>query len=437
MANESSAWFTHDRFGMFIHWGLYALPARHEWVMNYERMQQNNYETYFNHFEPDLYDPQSWVAKAKAAGMKYVVLTTKHHEGFCLWDTKLSDFKAPNTLAARDLVRPFVDAVRAAGLKVGFYHSLIDWHHPDFHIDGLHPDRDKEHEAGVNAGRDMGRYRDYLHGQVRELLTDYGRIDYLFFDFTYKGDPNGEVWGAKGSDDWGSEQLLSLCRELQPGILVNDRLGIPGDFVTPEQYQPSGPMVVDGEEIVWEACQTLNGSWGYFRDNSNYKSPDLLVRMLVDGVSKNGNLLLNVGPTARGEFEAEAVDSLAKIGEWMRVHSRSIYGAGASAFTPPPDARYTQRGNRLYLHLLAWPFEHVNLPGLAGKVEYAQLLNDASEVLMHEIDPNAVGLYTGMGAQPPGTLTLTLPVVRPNVLLPVVELFLTPQAQSGTPYLAL
>lgn len=425
MANDSSQWFTHDRFGMFIHWGLYALPARHEWVMNYERISKDAYEKYFDYFEPDLYDPETWASAAKDAGMKYVVLTTKHHEGFCLWDTKLTDYKAPNTMAGRDLVRPFVDAVRAAGLKVGFYHSLIDWHHPDFLVDGRHPNRDAEDAEQQNIGRDMEKYREYLHGQVRELLTDYGRIDYLFFDFSYKGDPRGEVWGAKGRDDWGSEELLAMCRELQPGILVNDRLDIPGDFVTPEQYQPSGPMTVDGKEVLWEACQTLNGSWGYFRDNDNYKSPDLLVRMLVDGVSKNGNLLLNVGPTGRGVFEDEAVDSLSQIGKWMRFHSRSVYGAGASSFTPPPDARYTQRGNRLYLHLFAWPFEHVNLPGLAGKVEYAQLLNDASEVFMEEIDPNAVGLYTGVGAQAPGTLTLTLPVVRPEVMVPVVELFLT------------
>lgn len=419
-----TAWFTHSRFGMFIHWGLYALPARHEWVMNFERIPTEEYEKYARFFDPDLYDPVAWAQCAKAAGMKYVVLTTKHHEGFCLWDSSLTDYKATNTPYGRDLVAPFVEAVRAAGLKVGFYHSLLDWHHPDFTIDGRHPRRDDPDTAEQNEGRDMARYRAYLHGQVRELLTRYGRIDYMFYDFSYENDPHGEVWGGKGKHDWASEELLALTRELQPGIIVNDRLGIPGDFVTPEQYQPAGPMRVDGREVVWEACQTLNGSWGYFRDNANFKSPDLLIRMLVDGVSKNGNLLLNVGPTGRGTLDPAAVDTLAAIGDWMRLHSRSIYGAGASDFTPPADARYTQRGNRLYLHLFAWPFEHVHLPGLAGRVEYAQLLNDASEVGMREIDPALPAQNTGIGGQPRGTLTLTLPVLKPNVAVPVVELFL-------------
>lgn len=424
MTLETTDWFTEARFGMFVHWGLYALPARHEWVMNFERIKTADYEKYARYFDPDLYDPVAWVAAAKNAGMKYVVLTTKHHEGFCLWDSSLTDYKATNTPYGRDLLRPFVEAVREAGLKVGLYHSLLDWHHPDFLVDGRHPRRDDADADEQNAGRDMSRYREYLHGQVRELLTDYGRIDYLFYDFSYKNDPHGEVWGAKGSDDWGSEELLALTRELQPGILVNDRLGIPGDFVTPEQYQPSGPMTQNGNPVVWEACQTLNGSWGYFRDNQNFKSPDLLVRMLIDGVSKDGNLLLNVGPTARGELDPAAVSSLSAMGEWMRLHARSIYGAGASAFTPPPDARYTQRGSRLYLHLFAWPFEHVHLPQLAGKVEYAQLLNDASEIEMREIDPSLPAHNTGIGGQPAGTLTLRLPVRRPDVAVPVVELFL-------------
>jgi alpha-L-fucosidase len=183
-------------------------------------------------------------------------------------------------------------------------------------------------------------------------------------------------------------------------------------------------MEVDGVPVTWEACQTINGSWGYFRDNQNNKAVDLLIRMLIDGVSKNGNLLLNVGPTARGNLDPIALSTLAGIGDWMRLHARSIYGAGASSFRPPPDARYTQRGNRLYLHLFAWPFENVHLPGLAGKVDYAQLLNDASELTFREIPPDLKPLNTGLGGQPAGTLTLSLPVVRPDVAVPVVELFL-------------
>ncbi|MFE3828441.1 alpha-L-fucosidase [Streptomyces sp. NPDC059092] len=424
------AWFTEDRFGMFIHWGLYSLPARHEWVKNHERTKDAEYEKYFRHFEPDLFDPTEWARAAKKAGMRYVVLTTKHHDGFCLWDSRLTDYTSMNTPIGKDLVREFVDAVRAEGLRVGFYHSLIDWHHPDFTIDGHHPRRDDAPEEieRLNEGRDMDRYRAYLHGQVEELLTGYGTIDYLFYDFSYKQDDHHDVWNGKGAEDWGSEELLALTRRLQPEIVVNDRLDIPGDLVTPEQYQPDRPMEADGVPVVWEACQTLNGSWGYDRDNVNVKSVDLLVRMLVDGVSNNGNMLLNVGPTGRGEFDATAVTALEGIGEWMRRHARSIRGAGPAPFRAPADTRYTQRGNRLYLHLFAWPFEHLHLPDLGGKVAYAQLLNDASEIPFREIDPSVKALTTGLGGQPAGTLTLTLPIIRPDVAVPVVELFLKEDA---------
>ncbi|MCU1584228.1 MAG: alpha-L-fucosidase [Microbacteriaceae bacterium] len=430
MPPSNPDWFRHDRFGMFVHWGLYSLAARHEWVMNRERTSVEEYERYARFFDPDLYDPADWAARAKAAGMRYVVLTTKHHEGFCLWNTRLTDYSVMNTPAARDLVAPFVEAVRAAGLKVGFYHSLLDWHHPDFTVDGHHPLRDGDVER-LNVGRDMANYRKYLHGQVRELLTDYGTIDYLFFDFSYPPESGHGVAGGKGAADWDSEELLAMVRELQPGIVVNERLDIPGDFMTPEQYQPTGPIMSEGVPVAWEACQTLNGSWGYDRDNEDYKSPDLLIRMLIDGVSKDGNLLLNVGPTARGSLDPHAIRSLDAVGEWMRVHSRSIYGAGSAEFTPPPDARYTRRGNRLYLHLFAWPFQHVHLPGLAGRVEYAQLLNDASEIHMREITEDTPGLYTAVGGQPPLTLTLTLPVRRPDVAVPVIEIFLREPEPAG------
>ncbi|PRB40668.1 alpha-L-fucosidase [Arthrobacter sp. MYb23] len=417
-------WFEEARLGMFVHWGLYALPARHEWVMNQEETTVEEYSKYFQRFDPDLYDPREWARAARDAGMKYVVLTTKHHDGFCLWDSALTDYKATNTPAGRDLIAPYVEALRAEGLRVGFYHSLIDWHHPDFTIDGVHPQRNAADVESLNAGRDMARYREYLHGQVRELLSNYGTIDYLFFDFSYADTRISEFWGGKGSDDWDSEKLLAMVRELQPGIVVNDRLGIPGDLVTPEQYQPTEPMMLDGEAVTWEACQTLNGSWGYHRDNLNYKTVDLLIRMLVDGVSNGGNLLLNIGPTGRGSIDPRALTSLEGIGEWMKLHSRSIYGAGPAPFTAPQDTRYTQRGNRLYVHLFAWPFEYIHLPGLAGKVEYAQLLNDASEVFLKEVDPDQEAFNTIPGGQPPGTLTVKLPVQRPDVAVPVLELYL-------------
>jgi alpha-L-fucosidase len=416
-------WFVHDRFGMFIHWGIYALPARHEWVKNRERIRDGDYQRYFDHFYPDLYDPAAWARQARSAGMTYVVVTTKHHDGFCLWDSALTDYKVTNTPWGKDLLRPLVDAFRADGLKIGFYHSLIDWHHPEFPIDGLHPMRDDVAFREAQKHRDIRNYVTYLHDQTRELLTQFGTIDIMWFDFSYAD----RDWGwsrGKGKDDWQSERLMAMVRELQPSIIVNDRMGIGGDVKTPEQYQPRGWLQLDGKPVVWEACQTLNGSWGYDRDNLDWKSTEMLVRMLIDAVSKGGNMLLNVGPNARGEFEPRALERLRGIGDWMRLHNRSIYGCTASDFVPPPDCRYTQNGHRLYLHVFAWPFRHLHLDGLAGRVDYAQLLNDASEIKMLAIDPQQQAQNTTMGGLPPSTLTLELPVQQPPVAVPVIELFL-------------
>jgi alpha-L-fucosidase len=400
-------WFVHDRFGLFIHWGLYALPARHEWVKNREQIPDSVYDKYFKHFNPDLYDPKEWARAAKNAGMKYFVVTSKHHEGFCLWDSKLTDYKATNTPIKKDLLRPMVEAFREEGLKIGFYHSLIDWHHPEFPVDGIHPQRNDKEFREKEKNRDIKKYAEYLHGQTRELLTQYGKIDIIWFDFSYSSHADG----GKGKDDWQSEKLMAMVRELQPNIIVNDRLEIGGDIKTPEQVQPREWVKVDGKPVVWEACQTLNGSWGYDRDNMDWKSVDMLVQMLIDTVSKGGNLLLNVGPTGRGQFDPKALDRLAGIGEWMKLHSRSIYGASQSEFPTPRDCRLTQKDDRLYVHVFTWPFKHLHLDGMAGKVEYAQLLNDASEIRMQE-------------SQDTGVLTLNLPIQKPNVVVPVIELFL-------------
>jgi alpha-L-fucosidase len=416
-------WFVHDRFGMFIHWGLYALPARHEWIKNRERITDEDYRKYFDHFDPDLYDPAAWARAAREAGMRYVVLTTKHHEGFCLWDSRYTDYKVTNTPYGRDLLTPFVDACRAEGLRVGFYHSLIDWHHPDFPVDRIHPMRD---DAGFRArekGRDVTRYAEYLHNQVRELLTGYGDIACMFFDFSYPGDD------GKGRDDWQSEKLLAMVRELQPGCLVNDRLDlldVPGgwDYRTPEQVMiREGLQDENGRPILWEACQTFSGSWGYHRDETTWKSVEQLVQMLVDTVSKGGNVLLNVGPTARGEFDRRAMDRLSGMGEWMRRHARSIYGCGPApaGFSAPQDCRLTYAANthRLYVHVFNWPIRTLHLDGLAGRIEYAQLLHDGSEVHYREQDPHLA--HWGSKS---GSITIELPVPKPDAVVPVIELFL-------------
>ncbi|HZP82408.1 MAG TPA: alpha-L-fucosidase [Chthonomonadaceae bacterium] len=417
-------WFTHDRFGMFIHWGLYALPARHEWVKSMERIDTATYEKYFKHFDPDLYDPTLWAKAAADAGMKYFVITTKHHEGFCLWDTALTDYKATNTPYGKDLLRPMVEAFRGQNLKVGFYHSLLDWHHPDYTVDTHHPMRDNADYIAQDKNRDITRYVEYLHGQTRELLTQFGKVHIIWFDFSVGP---SEKFPGKGKDVWQSEKLIKMVRELQPGILINDRLEIDQDIKTPEQYMPREWVRVNGQPVVWEACHTFSGSWGYHRDEESWKSVEMLVKMLIESVSKGGNLLLNVGPTGRGEFDARALDRLSGIGEWMKRHSRAIYGCtqAPDEFPCPQDCRYTYNPEkkRLYLHIFSWPFRHLHLDGMAQHVEYAQLLNDASEIKMLKRVPEAS--YGAMKESREETLlTLELPVKPPNVTVPVVELFL-------------
>lgn len=418
-----TSWFVHDRFGMFLHWGLYALPARHEWVKSYEEIDDEHYQPYFDHFNPDLYDPREWARMARAAGMKYVVLTAKHHEGFCLWDSQYTDYKVTNTPYGKDLLKPYVEAFRAEGLRVGFYYSLIDWHHPDFPIDIFHPLRNRPDVAELNRGRDMRRYAAYMRNQVRELLTDYGRIDVIWFDFSYPERPYNGLPG-KGQADWESQDLLDLARELRPEIIVDNRLDLPrdqADIYTPEQFQPREWVQVNGQPVVWEACHTFSGSWGYHRDETTWKSPEQLVKLLVNTVALGGNLLMNVGPTARGLFDARAQAALGVYSEWMRLHSRAIYGCTQSAHRAPADCRFTQNGDRLYLHIFSWPFRHLHLDGFAGKVAYAQLLHDASEIKMLEPGKHHEWSIAEVASD---TLTLDLPVNKPDVLVPVIELFL-------------
>lgn len=421
MTQDRTAWFANDRFGMFVHYGLYSIPARHEWVMNYEQIDRDVYARYAERFDPDLFDARLIARTAKDAGARYAVLTAKHHEGFCLWQTETTAFSAP-AVSGRDLVAEWVVALRDEGIKVGIYFSLLDWHHEDYTIDRHHPQRKHPDVAGLNASRDMARYREYLHAQVRELLTGYGPIDYLFFDFTEPAEADGLP--GKGPEDWDAHALLEMCRALQPDMIVNDRLGFRADLVTPEQYQPIRPLEIDGMPVLWEACQTVNGSWGYHRDNLDFKSAEMVVRMLVGSVALGGNLLLNVGPTARGEVAPVDQALFGEVGEWMRRHSSAVYGAGPSTFTPPSGVTYTQRGNRLFAHFFDWPFALAHLPGLAGKVDFARLLNDGSEIAFREIPADQQAFNMVPAAPDPGTLTLSLPVRRPDVALPVIELTL-------------
>ena len=373
VGTDRVAWFRNARFGMFIHWGLYSITARDMWYYSHEEVPKKKYEKLFDRFNPVDYDPSLWAELARDAGMKYAVITTKHHDGFCLFDSKLTDFKVTNTPYGEDLIKPWVEAFRDAGLKVGFYYSLLDWHHSHFVIDKLHPQRNDE--EAKSEKRDWNQYVSYLHGQLHELLTNYGKIDILWSDFSYE---------EKGVKEWEAEKIVSMAREINPEILINNRLGLPGDFTTPEQYIPENVIGEGGRTGVWESCMTIGQSWGYYRQDPKNKSTAQLIRMLVDTVSKGGNLLLNVGPTPRGRIQDEFVTNLREIGRWMCGNGESICGAGTSQFIPPPDARYTQKRGELYLHLFHHQPGWLALPGLAGRVEYATLLRDGTDLKIED-----------------------------------------------------
>ncbi|MCR5414254.1 MAG: alpha-L-fucosidase [Kiritimatiellae bacterium] len=419
------AWWTDSRFGMFIHFGLYAMPARHEWVKTYERIPEDRYRVYFDNFNPDLFDAREWARSAKEAGMKYVVLTAKHHEGFCLWDTAATDYKITNTPFGRDLVKEYVEALRAEGLKVGLYYSLIDWHHPDFTVDQHHPlrgDESDETYARLNKGRDMARYRKFLVDQVTELLTQYGKIDIIWFDFSYPGKH------GKSRDDWDSPALLALARKLQPGIIVDNRMDmndVPGgcDFLSPEQFKVTAWPLLNGKRFPWETCQTFSGSWGYHRDESTWKSPKQCLQLLIDAVAHGGNLIMNVGPTGRGEFDARAKARLEEFGKWMHWNSRAIYGCTeAPAEFETPDGcvmTWNPKTRRLYLHVYSYPSSGAIGLRFADRVEYAQFLHDGSEIPVK-------GLPDWQKATDPGACTTfcMMPVTPPDVAIPVIELFI-------------
>ena len=445
---ERLAWWRDSRFGMFIHFGLYSMAGRHEWVKSIEAIPDETYDSkYFARFNPDRLDARKWAKAAKAAGMKYAVLTTKHHEGFCLWDSKVTDYKATNTPFGRDIVREFVDAFRAEGLKIGFYYSLLDWHHPDYTVDLVnHPRKGLSWElykklcdspdpqaalkpyldaaAKLNEGRDMTKYRQYLKDQVTELLTAYGKIDILWFDFSFP-----QYLTGKGRVDWDSEGLLTLVRKLQPGIIVNCRLDLLEDpcgydFLTPEQKSLRTCPVMDGKKVAWETCQTFSGSWGYYRDELTWKSPAQIIAQLPKTVSLGGNLIMNVGPTGRGDFDDRALARLSDYAKWMDLNGRAIYGCteAPSDFEPPDGTVLTwnPQTKRLYVHLLEWPIKSLPVK-FWDRIAYAQFLHDGSEVLIGK--PYWKRIDNGDDKSDLRG-TFELPVAKPAIEVPVIEVFL-------------
>lgn len=382
-------WFVNARFGMFIHWGLYAIPARGEWVRSFEEMPEEDYQKFFDEFDPVAFDPVRWARAAKDAGMEYVILTAKHHDGFCLFDSQYTDYKCTNTKLGRDIVAEFTRAVRAEGLKVGLYFSLLDWHHPDYphYGDRNHPMRN--HPECGNEKRDFSRYLDYMHNQVREICTNYGKLDLLWFDFSYD-DLRGEAWRAT--------ELIDMVRSLQPGVIIDNRLEVSGegygslaagdpspfhgDFVTPEQMiPPNGIQDVNGSDLYWESCVTMNGNWGYHATDHFWKPSSMLIKKLVECVSKGGNMLLNVGPDAKGNFPEASVKILREIGDWMRKNKDSIKGCGKAGIPKPDFGRATRNGRHIYFHLFENTIGPVPLPGIdKEQVESIRYLATGAEV---------------------------------------------------------
>jgi len=320
-------WWHEAKFGMFIHFGLYSVIGRHEWAMEMEGIPVAEYEKLAEQFNPKPYAAREWARLAKRAGMKYMVMTTKHHEGFCLFDTEFTDYCAPKRACGRDLVAEFVEAARAEGLRVGFYYSLMDWHHPD----GA---RCAEDEAARK------RFVKYIHGQVRELMTNYGKIDILWYDVPWPLDAEG----------WESAKMNRMVRELQPDIIINNRSGLPEDFSTPEQHvrgEPAGR--------AWEACMTMNDSWGYHKADDNWKTPKQILRYLITCARDGGNYLLNIGPKPDGSVPEESVHILNVVGEWMDKYGHTIYGAEPCDVKRSCFANFTRKGTTLYVHVHFWP----------------------------------------------------------------------------------
>lgn len=373
-------WWHEAKFGMFVHWGLYSVLGRHEWAMEDEGIPISEYEPLAKQFHPQPNAARAWARLARETGMRYIVMTTKHHEGFCLFDTKLTNYCAPKQGPGRDLVKEYVEAARAEGLHVGFYYSLMDWHHPD---------------GALCATNEAARQRfvAYIHGQVRELMSNYGKIDILWYDMAWPLDAAG----------WESERMNRMVFELQPEIIVNNRNQLPGDFSTPEQE-----ISAAGNGRAWESCMTLNDSWGFQHADDDWKSAKTVLRNLLSCARQGGNYLLNIGPMADGSVPKPSVNILDEVGGWMRQNHETIYASelcrvGTSAF-----ADFTRKGKTLYMHVYFWPGQTVALGGLTTKVKSARLFATNQNIDFHqdEFRVRFTGLPTTAPDQPLTTLAI-------------------------------
>jgi alpha-L-fucosidase len=379
--NQRMQWWRDAKFGMFIHWGLYSIPAGEwqgrkvpgigEWIMNNGHIPVADYEKLAGQFNPTQFNAREFARIAKNAGQKYIVITSKHHDGFCLWDSKVSSYTVAHTPFRRDILRELSDACKEEGIRFCLYHSIMDWHHPDAQAPN-YPDYNTPRKKNPNFPRYV---ETYLKPQLKELITGYGPLGVLWFD--------GE-WVPEYTEEMGRD-IYAYCRSLQPDLIVNNRVGksragmqgmsknqhSAGDFGTPEQEIPAtGQPGLD-----WESCMTMNDTWGFKKDDHHWKSDEVLLRNLIDIVSKGGNFLLNVGPTSEGLIPQPSVERLAAIGKWTGANGEAIYGAGPSPFTKLKWGRCTTKPGKLFLHVFNWPENgELELPGLHSRVSKAYLL---------------------------------------------------------------
>ncbi len=371
-------WWHEARFGMFIHWGLYSVLGRHEWVMEDEGIPVAEYEQLAKRFKPKPNAARDWARLAKQAGQRYMVMTTKHHEGFCQFDSKLTDYCAPKQGPGRDLVKEYVEAARAEGMRVGFYYSLMDWHHPD----------------GARCATDEAarrRFVDYIHGQIHELLSNYGKIDVLWYDVAWPLDAAG----------WESDKMNTMVFQLQPEIIVNNRNKLDGDFATPEQR-------ITADKRAWESCMTMNDSWGYQHADDNWKTPKTVVRNLVTCAHDTGNYLLNIGPRPDGSIPEESVGILTKVGGWMQRNGPAIYQSEKCQPGRSNYASFSRKGNTLYMHVHFWPGSTVALGGLRNKVQSAKLFASGKDVKFEQDDFRV--RFTGLPEKAPEEPVTTLAI---------------------------
>ena len=385
--NPDHVWFNESRYGMFVHWGVYSVAGRGEWFRNRERIPQDEYaRLYAENFRAENYDPKAWAALAKEAGMGYVVLTTRHHDGFALWPTKTSEFHSGNIGPKRDLVGPFVEAVRAAGLKVGLYYSPADWSHPDYPGPFF---RDWPGVADWASPEARERFIAYYRAQLVELVSNYGRIDYLWFDGCIPDDlQRREV----------NEELLRL----QPHMLINERNGPPSQVKVSEQAirAPKDPTA------LWEACMTLNDNWGWHAGDDHWKNAYEVVKMITETAKDGGNLLLNVGPKADGTIPAESVAILREAGDWLRRNREAISNSERCPLSWNNWGRITVKGNRVYLHIRNSTGPELCLAELKNKVLRAWWLESEKPVVFEQTGERL--FLRGLPTKLPDALSSTL-----------------------------